>query len=103
MRGRRQPTRLDAHTVDADARAADRGAESLPARRHLAFLGPARLDLVPMRDVSAQRYWEISFCSEPEPEPVPSSAFIFASSSSTLDCEVNCASSRSSCVSPPAV
>ena len=87
----RQPSRVDQDAVDSDPGAADRVAETLPARRHLALLGPARLDLVPMREVFS-RYCEISFFSS----PVPSSAFIFASSSSTFDCEVSCASSRSS-------
>src|SRR5262249_51956133 len=101
VRGRREPARIDADAVGADPGAADRVAEPLPARRHLALLGPARLDLVPVRD-ELRRYCEISFCSV-EPSPVPSSAFIFSSSWSTLDCEVSWASSRSSCVSPPAV
>ena len=98
VRRRRESSRVDPNAVDADSRAADGVAEPLQARRHLALLGPVRLDLVPVGDV---RYCEISFCSEPE--PVPSSAFIFASSSSTFDFVVNCASSRSSCVSPPDV
>jgi hypothetical protein len=81
---RRQASWVDPHAVDPDRRAADGVAEPLPARRHLALLGPARLDLVPVREVRvARRYCEISFFSDSE--PVPSSAFIFASSSSTLD------------------
>ena len=48
----RQPARIDPDAVDADRRAADRIAEPLPARRHLALLAAARLGVVPVRDVS---------------------------------------------------
>ena len=47
----REPSRVDPNSADAESRAADGVAEPLPARRHLALLGPARLDLVPVRDV----------------------------------------------------
>jgi hypothetical protein len=84
VRWGRESARIDADAVDADPDTANRVAEPLNTRGYLALLGPARLDLVPMREVFS-RYCEISFFSS----PVPSSAFIFASSSSTFDFEVS--------------